>query len=84
MASLVSGVAGLTLLPFVGSILAIVLGYMARREIRDRPDEVSGDGLALAGIVLGWIGLGLIVLGCLAFGGIAACGMIGALSSGAF
>jgi len=80
IASLVSGVTGLTILPFVGGILAIVLGYMARRDIRDRPDEVSGDGLALAGIILGWIAIGLIIVGCLVFGAVAACGMVGSLN----
>jgi hypothetical protein len=84
VASLVSGVAGLILLPLVGCVLAIILGYMARREIRQRPGEISGDGLALAGIVLGWIGVGLIVVACLFFGGLAACGMVGALSSGVY
>ena len=82
VASLVSGIAGLVLLPIVGGILAIILGYMARREIRDRPDGVSGDGLALAGIVLGWISVGLVVIGCLFFGGFAACGILGSLTAG--
>ena len=84
VAALVSGVAGLTLLPLVGGILALVLGYMARRDIRDRPDEVSGDGLALAGIIMGWISIGLVVVGCLFFGAIAACGMVGALGYGGY
>jgi hypothetical protein len=84
VASLVSGVAGLTLLPIVGGVLAIVLGYMARREIRQRPDEVSGDGLALAGIVMGWISVGLVVVACLFFGGLAACGVLGSLGSGGY
>ena len=84
VAALVSGVAGLTILPIVGGILAIVLGYMARRDIRARPDEVSGDGLALAGIVMGWIAIGLIVVGCLVFGAVAACGLVGAMSAGGY
>lgn len=84
VAALVSGVAGLTLLPLVGGILAMVLGYMARRDIRDRPDEVSGDGLALAGIVMGWISIGLVVVGCLVFGAIAGCSMFAALGAGGY
>jgi hypothetical protein len=84
VASLVSGIAGLVLLPIVGGILAIILGYMARREIRERPDEVSGDGLALAGIVLGWISVGLMVVACLFFGAFAVCGMFGALTAGGY
>jgi hypothetical protein len=84
IASLVLGIGGLTVLPLIGSILAILFGYMARRDIRQRPDAVSGDGLALAGIVLGWISVGLAVVGLLIFGGVAACGICGALSSGNF
>ncbi len=84
VAALVSGVAGLTILPIVGGILAIVLGYMARRDIRERPDEVSGDGLALAGVVMGWIAIGLIVVGCLVFGAVAACGMFAAVGAGGY
>ncbi len=82
IASLVLGIGGLTVLPLLGSILAIVLGYMARRDIRQRPDQVSGDGLALAGIVLGWISVGIAVFGLLAFGALTACGLCGALGSG--
>ena len=42
--SLVAGILGWTLLPFVGSIAAIVTGHMARKEIR--------QNLALAGYAL--------------------------------
>jgi Domain of unknown function (DUF4190)/Domain of unknown function (DUF1707) len=45
------------------TILAIVLGHKARREIRQTGEQ--GDGLARAGIILGYIGLGLTVLGVL-------------------
>jgi hypothetical protein len=82
VAALVMGIVGLTLLPLVGSILALIFGYMARNDIRQRPDEVSGDGLALAGIVMGWIAIGLSVLGLLVFGGIAVCGVCGTLGAG--
>jgi hypothetical protein len=59
--------AGWTLFPLLGSILAIVFGYAARREIRQRPDELTGEGLAVAGLVLGWLMVGLSVVGlCLA------------------
>ena len=77
IAALVMGIVGLTLLPLVGSILALIFGYMARNDIRQRPDEVSGGGLALAGIVMGWIAIGLSVVGLLVFGGIAVCGLCG-------
>jgi Domain of unknown function (DUF4190)/zinc-ribbon domain len=84
IASLVMGIGGLTILPLVGSILAIVFGYMARRDIRQRPGELAGDGIALAGIVMGWIAVGLAVLGLLFGIGIGICGLCGALGSGNF
>jgi hypothetical protein len=81
IASLVLGIGGVTILPLLGSILAIILGYMARNEIRRRPGELSGDGLALAGIVLGWISVGLAVLGLIFFGAITVCGICGAFGA---
>ncbi len=72
VASLVAGIAGLSIVPFLGSILALILGYMARNEIRRRPGELGGEGFATAGIVLGWIAVGLtLVLLC--------CGAIAAI-----
>ena len=58
VASLVCGIGGFVLLPVVLSVLALVFGHQARREIRERPGE-GGEGLATAGIVLGWIGVAL-------------------------
>jgi hypothetical protein len=63
IASLVMGIAGWTLFPLLGSILAIVFGYAARREIRQRPDQLTGDGMAVAGLVLGWLMVGISVVG---------------------
>jgi len=63
IASLVMGIAGWTLFPLVGSILAIIFGYAARRDIRSRPDELTGEGMAIAGLVLGWIMVVLSVIG---------------------
>ncbi|MFC2015309.1 DUF4190 domain-containing protein [Chloroflexota bacterium] len=81
IASLVLGICGLTILPLIASILAIILGYMARRDIRQRPDEVTGEGMAMAGIVMGWIAVGLAVAGLLLFGGLTVCGICGAFGS---
>jgi predicted acyltransferase len=62
VASLVLGIVGLTGFPVIPSILALVFGYRARREITQAPGTQSGLGLAKAGIVLGWIGVILIGL----------------------
>lgn len=53
--SLAFGIAGWTLLPLVGAVVAIVCGHMGRSEIRRaQPGTVDGDGLAVAGLVLGY------------------------------
>jgi len=43
----------------IGSILAIVFGNMANKEIAISGE--GGSGLAKAGIIIGWIGLGIVV-----------------------
>ena len=53
--SLVFGILGWIALPFIGSIVAIICGHMARSEIRRAPpNSVEGDGMAIAGLILGW------------------------------
>ena len=49
-------VLGILWLYWIGSILALVFGYIAKRQIRERSQ--GGAGLATAGIVLGWVGVG--------------------------
>ncbi len=83
IASLVSGIAGWTILPLLGSILAIFLGYAARNEIRRDPDRLTGEGFAVAGLVLGWIMVGVSVLG-LCLGSLAFCLFAGILGGGAY
>ena len=79
--SMILGIAGLTVVPAVGSVLALILGYIAKRDIRQRPDETTGEGLATAGIVMGWIGIVLAVLAVCGF--IAIFGFCAAASSSA-
>jgi hypothetical protein len=62
IASLVMGIAGWTVLPFLGSVLAIIFGYVARKEIRQRPDKFTGGGMAVVGLVLGWLMVGISVV----------------------
>ncbi|MCL6619365.1 DUF4190 domain-containing protein [Thermomonas hydrothermalis] len=74
--SLVAGILGWTLLPVLGSVVAVVCGHLARAEIRRSPQTLEGDGLALAGLILGYLALALMVLAIVAiflfFGGLAA------------
>ena len=60
--SLVAGIAGWTILPVLGAVVAVITGHLAKREIRESPGRFTGDGLATAGLVLGYVQLGLIAL----------------------
>jgi len=39
------------------SLPAVIMGHIARTQIRDKNE--AGDGLAVAGLVIGWLGTGL-------------------------
>jgi len=65
--SVVAGVAGFSLLPLVGTVVALITGYSARKETRAVPPTASGDGLATAGIIMGWVQVGLFVIGICVF-----------------
>jgi hypothetical protein len=58
--SIASLVLGILWILGLGSILALIFGYVGLGQIRRR-DE-GGRGLAIAGIVLGWVGVGLALL----------------------
>lgn len=62
--SLIASILGLTFFPFLGSVLGLILGYVARKQIRESGGAVGGEGMAKWGIILGWIGvaLGVIVI----------------------
>jgi hypothetical protein len=55
VAALVCGILGIF-------VLAMIFGYIGRRQIDESHGHYGGRGMATAGIVLGWIGLVLIVL----------------------
>jgi len=59
VASLACGI-GQIFFWFLAAIPAVVLGHMARRQIRQTGED--GAGMALAGLVLGWIGIVATVL----------------------
>ena len=45
-----------------GSIAAVVMGFMGRKQIRESGGRETGDGLALAGIIIGFVGVVGLVL----------------------
>jgi len=65
--SLIASISAFVAFPIIGSIVGIIAGNSAKNDIRNRPYQVTGEGLAQAGIVIGWIGLGLAVLGICGF-----------------
>lgn len=52
-------VLGILWLYWLGSILALIFGYIAKSQIKQRNE--GGDGMATAGIVLGWVGVGILL-----------------------
>lgn len=59
--SLVCGIAGL-LIPFIGAVVAIVLGHLGLSEVKKSGGRLKGDGLAIAGLVLGYLEAAFFVL----------------------
>ncbi|RMF44925.1 MAG: DUF4190 domain-containing protein [Anaerolineae bacterium] len=55
--SLVASILGLTLLPFTASVVAIVSGHLARREIAVSNGALRGDEFAISGLILGYFAL---------------------------
>lgn len=55
VASLVCGIVG-WIIPFIGPVVAIVLGHLSLSEIKRSAGRLKGDGMAIAGLVLGYLG----------------------------
>ena len=53
-------IAGIFSFIFPAAITAIVLGHIARSNIRKSAGRLAGDGMALAGLILGYMGLAFI------------------------
>jgi len=55
--SMISGILGWTIAPLLGSLVAIITGHMAKREIRESMGRLAGDGMATAGLIMGYLQL---------------------------
>ena len=60
--AIASMVLGIIWLYWLGSLLALIFGYVARGQIKRSEGRESGGGMAIAGIVLGWIGVAVFVV----------------------
>lgn len=61
--SLVFGILGWTLLPILGTLIAVVAGHLAVNQLQ-HPDAVErGRRLAIAGLVLGWLQVLVVLAG---------------------
>ena len=65
IASMVTGLVGLLTICcgffVVTSIVGLVLGILARKEIRASNGQLTGDGMALTGIITGVIGILMVI-----------------------
>ena len=55
-------VAGFLWLAWFGSIVAVIFGHIALRQIKQSGGRESGTGLAIAGLVLGYMGVATLLL----------------------
>jgi hypothetical protein len=55
-------VLGILWLYWIGSVLALIFGYVAKGQIDASNGQQSGRGMAIAAIVLGWVGVGIFTL----------------------
>jgi hypothetical protein len=63
--SLICGIAGVVLfwlfLPMLASIVAVITGHMALRQIQADP-SLGGRGMAIAGVIMGYVMSAFLVL----------------------
>ncbi|MHB8894010.1 MAG: DUF4190 domain-containing protein [Candidatus Geothermincolia bacterium] len=62
IASLVAGIVAWVFCPVIAAVLAVVFGYIAKRNIKESNGALGGEGFATAGIILGFVHLGLTLL----------------------
>jgi hypothetical protein len=61
--SLVCGITAWTILPiFITAIAAVILGHLAKKEIRAAGGTITGNGMATAGLILGYVNIALFIV----------------------
>ncbi len=68
LAALIFSVLGFVgILPFLGSLVGLILGYSSRGEIDRSMGQITGRGMATTAVILGWLGMFLMLIGaCIA------------------
>ena len=61
IASLILGIIGIVLCPIVTSVVGLILGYGAKKEIDNSDGRLGGRGVAMGGIITSWIGLAIYI-----------------------
>ena len=61
IASLILGILGIVLCPIVTSVVGLILGYGAKKEIDNSGGRLGGRGVAMGGIITSWIGLAIYI-----------------------
>jgi hypothetical protein len=77
--SLIAGIAGWSILPVLGSIVAIFTGHIAKAEIRGSMGQISGGGMATAGLIMGYLQIILLVCSICTFGVLILLGLVPAV-----
>lgn len=65
--SIASLVLGIVWVFGVGAVLAVIFGFVARKQIRESGGRQDGGGMALAGIILGFVGIAGLILWIVVF-----------------
>jgi hypothetical protein len=60
--AIASMVLGILWIYWIGSVLALIFGYVGKNQVDQSAGTQTGRGMAIAGIVLGWIGVGILIL----------------------
>lgn len=66
IASLIVSIGSIVLCCGFPGIVGAILGHVARRQIKDDPNQ-TGEGIALGGIVVGWASFGIALIGIVAW-----------------
>ena len=62
IASLIMGIAAFLVCPLLLGVLAVVFGYIGKRNIEDSGGMLGGEAFAVAGIILGWINIAIFAI----------------------